>query len=328
MASIGTLNSDATPQIAIRSNAFRMVMVLLCCSLVAGCKALGRTRAALPSPRESTQLVTSPPNINVQPVDSYVAGTVDPEDGRPTVQLASSITRREKPDIYANGCYRAEFEPAGWVWPSQNANLGPTVYIPREGDLVFTSSKSAAQTLYYRLFPRVGFPHHPALVVRRASGNLATLEVGSGGDRSVALRPIYDRLNTHKETFEASVIAIRRIKEPLTDLQSYRLTCFAEAQLGKAYVSQRELLPLVLPARPVGDTFNSQETWYCSELVVQALRDSGVLVGVGKPKAFMPEDLFVDDKYDLSNRWTAPLDWTPTTEPTKAQPRWYPSRAQ
>lgn len=229
-------------------------------------------------------------------------------------------------DPYATGNFLSDCTQIGWIWPRGTSSTGPVPYVPREGDLIFASSISPKRTLQYVFLAKIGLPHHVMMVVRKSDGRLGTFEVGSGGDRSVVIRPIYDRLFKHKELYDGSVLAVRQIRRPLSPEESYRLTCFAESQIGKPFSPPKQFIPIAIPGRPVGETCNGQETWFCSELVVQALRVSGLLVGVGKPKAIVPEDLYIDDRNDLSHLWTRPQDWSPTTKPTLRRPVFDPDR--
>lgn len=239
-------------------------------------------------------------------------------------ELAGFRSKTPAPDPYEGGVFLPDLVQVGWVRSGKAG--GPVPYVPREGDIIMTSTKNLKQTLSYLLIGRVGLPHHVMVVVRKSDGTLATLEVGAGGERTVAIRPVCTRLHKHKQTYKGSVISVRQIRRALTPQESYALTCFAESQVGKPFSSKREFLPLTLPGRPVAPTNNNQPTWFCSELVVQSLRVAKLTVGIGRPKAILPEDLYHDEKYDLSALWTKPLDWTQSTNPTTLRPVFDPGR--
>lgn len=216
-------------------------------------------------------------------------------------------------DPYISNCYSTEGSQVGWLWHRHECCAEAMPYVPREGDLIFTSSIAAKQTLTY-FMARTGLPHHVLLVFKRSDGTLAALEVGCGGDRSVAVRAIPLRLNKHKEIYFGSTIAIRQIKRPLTSCESNQLTCFAETQVGKPFSSWLSFTTLIIPGRPSAHSDNSQAQWFCSELVVQALNTAGLIVGANKPRSLAPADLYHDDRCDLSYLWCQPRDWTATTK--------------
>lgn len=214
----------------------------------------------------------------------------------------------------------------GWIWPnSDSPHCGsPVPYQPQEGDLIFSSSIRPYQTISYLLVARVGLPHHVMLVVRKRDGELGVLEVGSGESTDVCIRPMDTRLNRLKSRTCGCAIAVRRIRRSLSGQESVRLTEFAEMQVGKQFTAFRDLLTVALPTRPVTDTKNHQPTWFCSELVMQALGESQLIHHLSKPKQYTPEDLYHDRRCDLSGLWMPPKDWTPCPEETHVRPAFDP----
>ena len=231
-------------------------------------------------------------------------------------------------DSYPQTGYQPDGTAIGWLWPEGKEQAGPVPYVPREGDIIFTSSISLRMTSAYVLLGRVGLPHHVLMVVRRGDGQLVAFEVGAGADKQVKFRPLCPRLAKHKSMYPGSVVAVRQIKRPLSAEESARLTCFAESQLGKAFFEPREFVPYLLPGRPAPPTRLAQTTWCCSELVAQALQSAGLMVGGPNPRDLSPEDLYHDDTCNLSPLWNAPLDWTPQPTPTVKRPLFDPGRKQ
>lgn len=240
--------------------------------------------------------------------------------GCSTIQSISPRSGAPKTDVYASNQFTSELEQVGWLWPQEDGCYGPVPYVPREGDLIFTSSRSFKQTFVYLAFGHIGLPHHVMLVFKKSDGCMAALEVGSGGDRSVAIRALPKRLTKHKELYEGSTIAVRQIRRPLTAEESYQLTCFAEGQVGKPFSSRTSFLFVAMPGRVAPESSNGQPTWFCSELIAHALRECGLLVGSGRPRGFAPEDLYLDERYDLSHLWVIPQDWTCDTNPNHLRP--------
>jgi len=241
-------------------------------------------------------------------------------------RFATLSKKKPQSNPYLSHQFTQQHSKIGWIWPRGNQADGPIPYVPREGDIVFTSSISPKQTFEYLAIGRIGLPHHVLLVFKKSDGCLATLEVGAGGDRTVSVRSIPIRLNKHKDLYDGSTIAVRQIRRTLSSEESYKLTCFAESQVGKQFSKPISFLPIAIPGRPVSDSTNSQSSWYCSELIVQGLRTSGLFVGVGRPKAIVPEDLYLDRKYDLSHSWLLPQDWTPDQNPKHTRPLFDPEK--
>ena len=213
----------------------------------------------------------------------------------------------------------------GWIWPDSRESPGPIPYVPREGDILTASSIVFWQTAAYVGLARSGLPHHVMMVIRKSDGNLGIFEVGAGEDTRVVIRPIKSRLEMGKK-LKGGVIAVRQIKRDLTPEESLALTCFAEAQLGKKFTNKLGFFPLVLPNRPVGPSCDNQSRWFCSELVLQALRQAKLICANDRPRKYLPADVFDDDRYDWSALWTDSMDWTIDTTPTMRRPLFDPGR--
>jgi hypothetical protein len=216
----------------------------------------------------------------------------------------------------ASGAARADDVALGWVWDIDAVSQGPAPYQPREGDILLLSAKAPVQTLGY-LLVRTSHPLHSGLVVRRIDGTLAVLE--SGGNREdTTLLPLDWRLAQHKCRYPTSVIWVRRIHRELAPCESDRLTWFAEKQQGKPFVSDLRFVPMVIPGRPARQSYADQEKWFCSEIVLEALRSAGVFATDLSSGSTVPTDLFYDRRIDLGELWTPPLEWSPRQQlPTR-----------
>lgn len=228
-------------------------------------------------------------------------------------------TQQKDQDPYQPEVFCSEFSQIGWIWPVGNAE--PVPYVPREGDILFSSTSNPRQSLAYKWIGGIGLPHHMFMIIRNSSGQLCTFEVGAGGDKTVAIRPVYTRLHKHKELYDGSVIAIRQIKRSLTANESTELTQFAEAQVGKKFSTASELLKLALPRRPAEQSNLEQKTWFCSEIVVYALEHIGLIRCLDNAGKIVPEDFYYDKKFDIGSLWTQTVEWTPDAAPTKYRPK-------
>jgi hypothetical protein len=74
-------------------------------------------------------------------------------------------------------------------------------------------------------------------------------------------------------------------------------------------------LRLFIPGRPAAQSHAGQEEWFCSELVVQALKEAGILRSTLSAASIVPADIFHDKRFDLSPRWHQPKEWMTTMVP-------------
>lgn len=186
-------------------------------------------------------------------------------------------------------------------------------YVPREGDLFLMDDHNR---LVQRFFEMVGSgaPLHVTIVFRRPDGRLALLEAGPNCVYKVFLLDLEPRLRDYDGT-----ILVRRLKTPLTEEQSRRLTDFASAQEGKGYALFRLALQGT-PCRPrgplrtalFGKTVLDRDRWTCSEITAAALVAAGLLDGKRYPANSMyPRDFAYDETYDLRTLYDEPGLWRP-----------------
>jgi hypothetical protein len=160
------------------------------------------------------------------------------------------------------------------------------------------------------------------MIVKTSRGDLAILESGGSQDKRVSLRPVGDRFREYLCTEKDAAIWIRQTRGPLNDCQSAALTCFAESQLGKEFATVRSAM-FVMPGEPKLRTSPDQEKWFCSEIVVEALKQADLVRGLPRPAAILPEDFYHNRNIDLDFYWFPSLRWSlcpnfPTRLPTLA----------
>lgn len=210
---------------------------------------------------------------------------------------------------------------------------GPsTVYVPQPGDVMF----STTNIIVYRLghyATGAGEPTHSALVYRRRDGQTAILEAGPfDGLRIETLD-----LPSHLKAYEGrGRVWIRPRSVPLTEEQSWRLTEFAEKQVGKRFALLR-LWAQVTPFRARGPIRTAilgkphgpdRSSFYCAELCIEAFVAAGALdPACARPSATYPSDFFFDTSrnpwlnanFKLGpNGWGVPSRWR--SEPLLASP--------
>ena len=188
-------------------------------------------------------------------------------------------------------------------------------YIPREGDLLFFDDHNAFMTRVYKLVG-TDSPRHAAIVYRRTDGTLASLEAGANWALKVEAVEVDKRLHGYDGT-----IQIRRLRKPLSEEQSKKLTEFCTAQEGKSYAIGRIALQ-VTPLRPrgllspvLGRTSLDRGRWICSELVAAAATAADILSSKDvHANALFPRDLCYDDTVDLTPQYEQPALWYPRGE--------------
>jgi len=215
--------------------------------------------------------------------------------------------------------------PVGWIWHRESVRQAPTPYVPQEGDLLFFSARAPLQTAGYVLIGS-GHPLHCGVVLRQSDGELGILESGGGDDMRVIIRPVDWRLLQYNREFKGSVIWVRPIRRRLDADESFRLTQFAESQIGKPFVSNLRFALFALPGRPLPPTRTDQSKWFCSEIVAATLREAGILAPGTRTSALVPTDLFEDKTLDLSDQWQSPHEWTAGPELPEKRPWLAPKR--
>jgi hypothetical protein len=216
-------------------------------------------------------------------------------------------------------------EIAGWLWPGcPSAGCCQVVpYVPHEGDVVLMTDVNLFLTLTYRTASGYWHPRHSGLVVRRCDGSLSLLE--SGGQRPyVTLFPVGYRFAEHMTDTRNGVIWVRQIRRPLTPEESARLTCFAEAQIGKRFPRQIALAVLAFPRLAARLIDPSHPTWYCSAIVAEGLVAAGLLPREAVGPVVFPSDMYHDLGPSLACGWGPPIrasvcpDRPPTGGPRRA----------
>jgi len=190
-------------------------------------------------------------------------------------------------------------------------------YVPQPGDVMLATDRN----LFWKITHDMAFafePHNSALVVARRDGSLATFEAGPNDTLRINLLPMLPHL---KEYADKGPVWIRKHKAPLTAEQSACLTDFAERQNGKRFALGRlgvQLTPFrdrgPLRTRFLGGPHGERNSYYCSELVLEALVAAGLVdARTTRPSASYPHDLFFDRSFNPYINRHRPLecDWDP-----------------
>jgi hypothetical protein len=201
---------------------------------------------------------------------------------------------------------------------------GPsTPYVPQPGDIVLSTDGSKFWTFAHKL-AGTDHPTHSMIVFARPDGTTAILE---GGPHDTLHIRALDAL-PHVFSYEAKGrVWVRRRAVPLTAEQSARLTEFALSCDGRRFGIGRLGIQLT-PFRargPIKTAFVGKphglerETYYCSELVMEALVYAGLIdPTTARPSATYPRDLFMDASPNvfinkhlkLYPCWDPPARWT------------------
>lgn len=217
--------------------------------------------------------------------------------------------------------YHAPVYEPGVLWPTEPTQPPPATFVPQEGDLIFFTKDTKIYTILYPLV-RSFHPFHSGIVVRRITGDLAVLEDGGEGHRTATLQPVITRMYNEFEHGKARVW-VRKLKTPVTREQSRALTAFAEGQFGREFSSTFTLVKLAVPFRPLPRSTPDQKTWFCSEIVAQAMVSGGLFpANRVRPQAVTPYELMRDRKgVDLSEVWSGIFVYSPTQGPPPPGPR-------
>jgi hypothetical protein len=214
----------------------------------------------------------------------------------------------------------ASGEQAGYLLIPQtdaqgNIHLNAEPYYPQAGDILLYDSMNRLDKFMIRLAGSDA-PSHSAIVVNRADGRIALLEVGPNS-RPMAFTDaqivdVFPRLESYP-----GVVFVRRVREPLKAEQCATLTDFAQRQDGKKFAVGRLALQITpircrygLRRELFACTRLDRKRWICSENVVAAATIIGLLdPAVHFANAMYPRDLAYDEKYDLSASYQSPVLW-------------------
>jgi hypothetical protein len=230
-------------------------------------------------------------------------------------------------------CGALPMPPGSFLWcPRYRIDFAligpPRPYCPQPGDIVL----SADGSVFWKVMHNVAGTSHPThsmVVFARPDGSMGILE---GGPHDTLHCRSLDAL-PHMFSYEAEGrVWVRRRAVPLTPEQSARLTEFALSTDGKRFGIGRLGLQLTAfrTRGPVKTAFLGKphgierESYYCSELVMEALVYAGLVdCRTARPSATYPRDIFFDASANpylnrhlkLYPEWDPPARWTSTPEP-------------
>jgi hypothetical protein len=207
--------------------------------------------------------------------------------------------------------------------------VGPArPYAPQPGDIMLATDTSVFWVLAHNL-AGTSHPTHSGVVFCRPDGTLGILE---GGPHDTLHCRVLDAL-PHLGSYEAEGrVWVRRRSCPLTPEQSARLTEFALASDGKRFALGRlgvQLTPFRTrgPVRTafVGKAYGDRDSYFCSELVIEALVYAGLLdPRTARPSATYPRDIFFGaspnpyiNKHLTMCGWEPPARWTSLPVPVQ-----------
>lgn len=196
-------------------------------------------------------------------------------------------------------------------------------YIPQPGDIIMAADGSVFWKTMHNL-AGTSDPTHSMIVFANTDGSPCILEAGPHDTlkcRTLDAQP-------HMQSYEVEGrVWVRRRAVPLTPEQSARLTEFALAVDGRQFAIGR-LAAQLTPFRtrgPIRTAFVgrpkglARESYFCSELVVEACVYAGLLeANKARPSATYPRDLFMDHSlnpflrkhFKLAPCWDPPARWT------------------
>jgi hypothetical protein len=221
---------------------------------------------------------------------------------------------------------RASPAPFGYLYqPAYSLDARPRLpaeaYCPQPGDILLPSHQSLLWSIAHQI-AGTGRPGHSAVVVALPDGTPAVLEAGSARKGAVV---VLTPLRTWLAEYRGKVWCRRR-KTPITEDQSARLTEFALLNDKKCYAVLR-LVAQLTPFRKrgyyrttyIGRPHGIRRTYYCSELVLEAMVYAGLLdPETTRPTATYPRDIFfdrsniphIDRHLGLACDWHVPAFWT------------------
>jgi hypothetical protein len=200
---------------------------------------------------------------------------------------------------------------------------GPAeAYVPRPGDIMLATDDN----LFWKITHDLAFafePHGSGIFFTRSNGGLALLEAGPNDTLFIRALDAFPHL---VEYADKGPVWVRKRRVPLTAEQSAALTAFAERQDGKWFALPRLGLQLTpfrsrgpLRTYVMGKSNPNRISYYCSELVVEAMVAAGLLDrDIARPSATYPHDLFfehsfniyIERHYHLGDCWCPPARWT------------------
>lgn len=248
--------------------------------------------------------------------------------GRGLIRRAALVTAAALLVAAAPGSYL--YQPCYVI--DHHLRLPATPYTPQPGDLFFAITPSKIMRVGHHLAGAAD-PHHSGIVFARPDGTLAVLEAGPFNTTYVSGWEVMEHLLAYEKSER---LWLRPRKCPLTPEQSQRLTAFCCPQVGKRFASLRvagQLTPFRSrgPCRTeyCGKVRGDRETWFCAELVVEALVAAGLLdAETARPAATYPRDLYFDqspnswlnEHLNLSAGWHPPAQWTSAPYGTTSTP--------
>ena len=195
-------------------------------------------------------------------------------------------------------------------------------YQPEPGDIMLATDGSVFWLAMHNL-AGTSHPTHSGVVFRRADGSTAILEGGPHDTLRCRALPAIPHLTSYECVGR---VWVRRRAVPLTPEQSCRLTRFAEETDGKRFAVGRLGLQLTpfrtrgpLRTAFVGKPHYDRNSYYCSELVMEALVVAGLVdPRTARPSATYPRDIFLDQSTNpylnkhlkLAPCWDPPARWT------------------
>jgi hypothetical protein len=201
-------------------------------------------------------------------------------------------------------------------------------YQPEPGDIVFAADGSLFWLITHNL-AGTSHPTHSAIVFRRPDGTMAILEGGPHDTRHVETMDALPHLRSYEEEGR---VWIRRRAVPLTQEESDRLTEFAQKQDRKRFAIIRlggQLTPLrargPIKIYFMGKPDFEQRTYYCSELVMNAIVYAGLYdASIARPSATYPRDIFMErslnpflNKHLKLPCWDPPARWVSCVDECK-----------
>ncbi len=199
----------------------------------------------------------------------------------------------------------------------------PTPYCLQPGDICFAVNNHVMSRIGHRL-SGAGLPNHSMIAFAHPDGRVWILEAGPHSQLSLQVNEAYTHLR--KYVAEGGRVWIRRRRIPLSLEQSEALTQFCLGQDDKIFPVVR-LVAQLTPFRSrgpfrtawLGKPDLDQRTYFCSELVLNALVAAGVLdADLFRPSATYPSDLFFSRSRNphvdrgvilLHCEWEPPARW-------------------
>ena len=194
------------------------------------------------------------------------------------------------------------------TYPKSNRIKRWSCYEPREGDVFIGVARRLCSRPVMRVFTRTN-EIHAGIMVKDSCGNVRLLEADRG--TGVRMHDPIAYLADYRQNY--GDVYIRRLTFDLSEEESEALTCFAEEIIGRDYAAIHELInavfaqPFIDRASP-GQWLENPDRWFCSEVVVAALQEAGLLHPDIRSSSMIPNYLMGDL---LAPDWDPPHRWTP-----------------